>query len=358
MTTNLSEQDAGSKRTRVLIVDDSAVQRDILTALLSTDQRLYVIATASSGEEAVRAAARLKPDVILMDMRMPGLDGVQATSRIMQETPTPIVMVTYGASREDQVLATAAFEAGVVAFLPKPPAGPAGNQAAQELRRTVRSMAGVKVIRRRAVGRRLEPTAGGLIRSSQRPTRVPRVIAMGASTGGPQVLREILVCLPADFPVPVLVVQHIASGFVTSMVEWLKSQCSVPVQVAVPGKVVAAPGIYIAPTDQHMIVHSQAIVLTDDPPVGGHRPSVDVLFESVAAEYGADAVGVLLTGMGRDGAAGLCKIRRSGSISIAQDEASSVVFGMPRAGIEMGGAEHVLPPHSIASLLLNLSSSK
>jgi two-component system, chemotaxis family, protein-glutamate methylesterase/glutaminase len=183
----------------------------------------------------------------------------------------------------------------------------------------------------------------------------PRVVAIGASTGGPQALQVILTALPADFPLPVLVVQHIAPGFESGLIDWLRPQCAVPVELAVAGRTLSRPGILFAPSGHHLGVRMGTVELASEPPIAGHRPSATMLFQAVAREYGAAAVGVLLTGMGDDGAAGLRDLKRRGGTTIAQDEVSSVVFGMPAAAIAMGVVDRVLPPTAIAPLLVALA---
>jgi two-component system chemotaxis response regulator CheB len=182
--------------------------------------------------------------------------------------------------------------------------------------------------------------------------RVVELVAIGGSTGGPQVLRTILVDLPSDFWPPVLVVQHIADGFAVGLVDWLQTQCGLPIHLAVDGEPLNRPGIWVAPTGRHLEVSGRAVALTDGPPVSLHRPSATQLFQSVAREYGQTAIGVLLTGMGDDGAAGMRDLKRAGATTIAQDEASSVVFSMPSAAIQLGVVDHVVPPPSIAPILL------
>jgi two-component system chemotaxis response regulator CheB len=239
-----------ARRTRVLVVDDSPTQRAILMALLGSDPELAIAGWAAHGEEAVQAAARLQPDVITMDLRMPVMDGLEATRRIMHETPTPIVMVTSSASADDRQMAFAALEAGVLAFVPKPAPGADGRLAADELLRTVKSMAQIKVIRRWAPGR-LPHRGAALPMPAPPPTGAQSlaIVAIGASTGGPQALHEILTRLPASFPVPVLVVQHIAEGFAPGLVDWLRPLCSLPIQLAAPG-VSLAPSRGLGPHDK------------------------------------------------------------------------------------------------------------
>src|SRR5262245_11117131 len=267
----------------------------------------------------------MHPDVITMDLRMPTMDGLEATRQIMQHTPTPIVMVTASMARKDQHVVFEALQAGVLVIMPKPLPGIENRADAQELVRTVKSMAQVRVIRRWAP-ERLRPPAAPPPRPAVRAvSRALEVVAVGASTGGPQVLQEILTHLPASFPLPVVVVQHIAPGFVAGLVDWLRPQCALPTEVAASGVRLDCPGIFVAPTGQHLVVRGHMLALTSDPPVSGHRPSATVLLQSVARDYGDASVGVLLTGMGDDGAVGLRDVKRAGGVTIAQDEASAVV---------------------------------
>ena len=354
---------------RVLIVDDSEVQRNLLAALFDADPELTVVGRAVDGLGAIHYAATLHPDVITIDLRMPGLDGLEATRQIMQATPTPIVMVTAGVSADDQRIAREALAAGVLACVPKPAAGLRGERAAAELVETVKRMARVRVIRRWSP----ERSATGQLRPSpERPltgqldaarttaplaARPPALVAIGASTGGPQALQAILTRLPADFSLPIVVVQHIAEGFAASVVDWLAPQCALPFMIAQAGMRLDQPGIFLAQTGQHLVVQGQQLGLSDAPPIRGHRPSATILFRSVAASYGARAIGILLTGMGDDGAAGLADLHAAGGLTIAQDKASSVVFGMPAAAIELGVVDHVLAPAQIPALLLRLTGA-
>ncbi len=353
---------------RVLVVDDSELQRKLLATLFDADPDLTVVGRAVDGQEAIRHAATLRPDVITINLRMPGLDGLEVTRRIMQATPTPVVMVAAGISPEDRRLASEALAAGVLAIVAQPVPGPRGERAAAELVETVKRMAQVRVIRRWAPERgstgQLRPVPDQLstepvnpprpILSS--PPRRPALVAIGASTGGPQALQAILTRLPANFSVPIVIVQHIADGFAASVVDWLAPQCALPFQIARAGMRLDQPGIYLARTGRHLVVQGQQLALSDAPSVRGHRPSVTLLFRSVAANYGARAIGILLTGMGDDGAAGLADLREAGAITVAQDKASSVVFGMPAAAIELGVVDHVLAPPNIPALLLRLTN--
>lgn len=335
-------------RLRVLIVDDSAVQRQMLARLLTRDPSIELAGLASNGAEAVRAVARLQPDVVTLDERMPVMGGLEAARQIMRETPTPIVMIS-GASGDDaRQLTESALAAGIVAVQDKRALTEESPAAVVELIRLIKGMASVRVVRHRREPVRGAPIAG--VAGAPLPT-TPQVVAIGASTGGPQALRDIINRLPAVFPLPVLVVQHTTVGYSTTLVEWLGSSASLPVRVAEEGDPLDRAGVYIAPSTRHMVVHGRHISLLDAAPVSLHRPSATVLFRSVAAAYGARSVGVLLTGMGDDGAAGLLEMKHLGALTIAQDESSCVVFGMPAEAIRIGAAHYVLPPDQIARVL-------
>jgi len=337
---------------RVLVAEDSPTLREFLVNILSAAPGIRVVATAVDGVQAVEAVARLKPDVVTMDIHMPRLDGFEATRRIMENHPVPIVIVS--STMSDQVAATfRAIEAGALAFVPRPHG--IGHQdyaaSAAELVQTVRLMAEVKVVRRwrrpEAISRRPAPV--------DRPTAAPRlggrIVAVGASTGGPIALQTILAGLSPSFPAPLLVVQHISPGFVRGFVEWLGTSSPLPVHLARHGDRPLAGHVYLAPDGMHMGIAADTIRLDDGPPENGIRPAISYLFRSVGAAFGANAAGVLLSGMGADGAAELKRLKDAGATTIAQSEQSSVVHGMPGVAIAMGGATHVLDPSEIPGLL-------
>ena len=342
------------RRLRVLVVDDSPMHREILTRLLVRDPELEVAGYAANGVEAVNAVHQLRPDVVTLDERMPVMDGFEAARRIMREWPTPIVMVTSAGGARGRDLADEAMAAGILAVQDKRALASQDALAATELIRVIKGMAEVRLVRRRR-----EPRADGDSALPELPLSAPKhgaaaeVVAIGASTGGPQAVRAIVSRLPASFPLPILVVQHTTAGYSNTLVDWLSVETPLPVQVADAGQPLQ-PGIYVAPTGNHMVVEGRHIALLDTPPRSLHRPSATVLFESVARAFGARAIGILLTGMGDDGAAGLCELKRAGALTVAQDEPSSVVFGMPAEAIRLGAADHILPPEKIADLLLEL----
>jgi two-component system chemotaxis response regulator CheB len=339
---------------RALIAEDSAVTREYLRWLIDEAEGLEVAGVARNGEEAVELAAQLRPDVILMDVHMPQMDGFQATRLIMERHPTPIVMATASSSKAETRGAFEALDAGALVLLDKPPAPWADghDEAAAELIRAMKLMAEVKVVRRWAA--RPTPT--------QPPPRFPRVrapraIAIGASTGGPQVISEILAALPAPLGVPLLLVQHISDGFIEGFVEWLGTRTPMDVVLAERGDELRPGTIFVAGSDRHLGIEGDGRLSFDGgPPINGFRPSISHLFDSVATCCGRESVGILLTGMGRDGADGLRRMREAGALTIAQDEASSVIFGMPGEAVRLDAAVEVLAPDRIAAQLWALES--
>ena len=343
------------KLIRVLVAEDSPVLREFLVNILSADADIQVIATAVDGVQAVEAVGRLKPDVVTMDIHMPRLNGFEATRRIMESHPVPIVIVS--STMSDQVAATfRAIEAGALAFVSRPHGigHPDYAASAGELVQTVRLMAEVKVVRRwpkpEAVGRRVVPAPSPLPKAASGSGG--KIVAIGASTGGPMALRTILAGLPSDFPAPLLVVQHISPGFVQGFVEWLGTSSPVPVLLARHGERPLAGQVYLAPDGTHLGIDANTIKLDGGAPENGIRPAISYLFRSVAQAFGANAIGVLLSGMGADGAVELKRLKDVGATTIAQSKESSVVHGMPGVAIGLGGATHVLGPEEIASLLV------
>jgi two-component system chemotaxis response regulator CheB len=344
---------------RVLLVDDSSVMREYIAYLLQQDPALLVAGQARDGVEAVELARRLRPDVILMDVHMPRLDGYEATRRIMAEVPTPIVMMSTSfdprglMTSPQELVSFSALRAGALTLVEKPlgPDDPRYEESLKTFLDTTKLMSEVKVVRRSVP--RPPP-----LRSPPRG-RIA-IVAIAASTGGPQTLAKILEGLPRQLPVPILLVQHIAAGFTAGFVEWLAGVTdAVQVRLAGAGEQ-ARPGVvYVAPERRQLGVTSGGVLrLSDDPAEDGFRPSADHLFESVAAAYGASSIGVVLTGMGRDGALGLRKLRDAGALTIAQDEASSVVFGMPQEAIRHAAAEHVLAPDQIAEAIARFTRTR
>lgn len=341
---------------RVLIAEDSPVARELLVAILQNVPDLSVIGTARTGVEAVRLAKRLQPNLIIMDVYMPEMDGLEATRQIMSETPCPVVMVSANLNKSEENLTFEALRAGALSVLSKPTLNDP-PEVRQALITQLKLMAEVKVVRRWAAPGQPNkglPATGPLTWTQDGRLKI-QLVAIAASTGGPGVLAEILRRLPADFPVPILVVQHITAGFGPGLTDWLNQQTPLQVQLAQPGERPQAGQALIAPDNHHLLVNRLGLItLSEAPPLGGLRPSANVLFQSVAEVYGAAAIGIILTGMGSDGAQGLKAMHEAGAHTIAQDQESCVVFGMPAVAIELGAVQQILPGSKIAAAVSKL----
>ncbi len=333
---------------RVLIVDDSPVVREVLQSLLESDPDIKVVGHAANGAEAVELTATLRPDLVTMDLMMPGMDGMEATKRIMARHPTPVLFLSAYFGGEGKYTRADAIAAGALDIMEKPALIPdwRWRSAAGPLIKKVKSLSTVPVIAHIHGARRLLAQEETQADSYSGPAA--DVVAIGASSGGPRVVEEILSNLPTTFALGVLVVQHMTDGFTTSMLRWLQDKCPLPVKVAEDGDTILPRRVLFAPETAHMVVTlGGRIHLSDSDPVNGHRPSIDVTFNSLAKVYGARSAGVLLTGMGADGAVGLLAIRQAGGVTMVQDENSCAVFGMPRAAIELGATQQVLPPSGL-----------
>lgn len=342
----------------VLIVEDSAVVREFLTGLMSADPEIQIVAVAGDGLQAINAVKKYRPDVITMDIDMPIMDGLEATRRIMETQPTPIVIVSGSIDPRETATTFRALEAGALAVLARPNGigHPDYESMTAELLRTVKTMAEVKVVRRWSKLRHSAPLPElPSVKAAKRPTPI-KLIAIGASTGGPPVLQLILSALPRNYPLPIVIVQHMTPGFMLGFIDWLSSSISLPIKLAENGDILASSYVYVAPDGlQFKIERGEKIVLHEDAPEHNFRPSVSYLFRSLTENYGSSVAACLLTGMGRDGAWELRLLREKGALTIAQDEASSTVFGMPGEAVRMGAAKYVLPPEKIAALLVQLA---
>jgi two-component system chemotaxis response regulator CheB len=341
---------------RVLVVDDSCTARKHLVEVLRADPELEVAGEAEDGKRAIELCKALRPDVITLDMIMPLMSGVAVTEYVMAYSPTPILIVSSSTNRGELYKTYDALAAGAVDVFEKP----TGNEPDGVWERGFVSR--VKIVSQIRVITHIRAKLGSSGRTPADPVTLEthdsavrkRVIAIGGSTGGPAAIVEILRGLPPGFPIPILLVIHIGDLFSAEFAEWLDGQSTLPVRYARDGEALPAlgqAGVFMAPAGLHLAVRRGKLRLTSDRERNSCRPSVDVLFESLAQEIGEETAACLLTGMGRDGAAGLLALRHAGALTIAQDEASSVVFGMPREAIEMGAVDRVLALDQIATAL-------
>ncbi|MFL5262028.1 MAG: chemotaxis-specific protein-glutamate methyltransferase CheB [Anaeromyxobacteraceae bacterium] len=331
---------------RVVIADDMQASRALLEGIFKLEPGFDVVGRASDGAQAVALTRSLRPDLITMDAQMPGVDGFEATQQIMREVPTPIVVVS-GQDVNAVGFALNAMKAGALAVVPKPtaPGSPEFEGEARHLLTMARAMAGVKLLPR--VAPRASPAA-----PPPRPRGRARIVAIAASTGGPPALSRILSELPADFRAPILVVQHIAEGFAEGLATWLAASSRLHVKVAEHGEPLLPATVYLAPDRRHLGVQGDRVALADGPPIEGFKPSGSHLFESVARSYGPTALGLILTGMGRDGVQGLTALHAAGGTVVAQDKDSSVIFGMNGEAVLAGLTDEVLPLDALAYLLM------
>lgn len=361
---------------RVFLVEDSPVALTILKRILASSSEVKVVGTATNGAAALEQIPTVQPQVICTDLHMPQMDGLELTRKLMAVYPRPILVISASVhAQEDARNVFELLQAGALDIFPKPSVDSLSDYESikQELTNRIRVLAGVKVFTRHtsrsevgasktgldspqngAGASNTQPVSDNQFPTFNSPRSTPKVVAIGASTGGPQALHTILKQLPATFPVPILCTQHISEGFLQGLVDWLAAECHLKVVIAKPGAVPKPGTVYFAPEGKHLQLNTQGQFMTvSTPPVSGHRPSVTVLFQAVAAYYSRASVGILLTGMGRDGAEGLQAIVQAGGTTIAQDEQTCIVFGMPKEAIVLGAAQHTLPIGEIAPLLLN-----
>jgi len=350
------------QKIRVLVVEDSLTVRRRLIDVLNSDGAFEVIAEAGDGQQAIDLCRLLRPDVITLDMHLPVMDGVSATEHIMGHFPTPILIVSSSTNRGDLFKTYDALAAGAVDVLEKPTGLEADGVWEKKF------LAAVKLVSRIRVITHVRARLGGV---APVPVEVERahlpkplaqgcsLIAIGASTGGPGALVDVLRMVPNNLQATVLIVLHIDEPFSSAFADWLGSQTSHSVAYAVGGEQLAAPTkgrVLMAPPGHHLVARTGRLLLTSEPERHSCRPSVDVLFESLAVEWGSRTIGCLLTGMGRDGATGLLSLRRAGAYTIAQDEATSVIYGMPREAALLGAAQSILPLNEIGSVIARLAA--
>lgn len=344
-----------SSKVRVLVVDDSPLVRQLIIDALQKDGDIEVVGTADDGEQAVARAAELKPQVITMDVDMPVMDGLAATERIMAETPTPILVLTADPRKQSNELTHRALSVGALALRVKPAVDSELASLAREVKllSTVRVIRHVRALNKKSVstsqpslpeaGTAFAPSAFGLV-------------CIASSTGGPQVVQRLLADLPPDFPLPICIVQHINAAFSEPLVSWLAGVTKLKVKVAKEGDLLAPGQVLLAPSDAHLIIAARGRVsVVSGEARDGHLPSASMLLESAAKIYGRRAIGVVLTGMGTDGVDGLGAIRTAGGRTLAQNQESSVVFGMPGAAMSRGIVDHTVHGDELAAALVKLA---
>lgn len=346
-----------AKRLNVLIADDSPTARQLMSHIVNSAPDMYVIGEAHNGEQAVRLTHKLKPDVILMDIVMPGLNGLDATREIMSKKPTPIVVVSSGLEDEADI-AFKAVRRGALAVLKKPPAPNQPGFASHSSRiiTTVRSMADVRVIHHWKKEEKREPAVN--LPSHITSNQDPEIVAIASSTGGPAALNEIFRELPADYALPIVVVQHISPDFLPSLVNWLNIMTPLPITIARENQRPQPGHIYFAPGDAHLVLSKRRTFELDRRTASSYTPSGDMLLQSVARTYRSNAIGIVLTGMGTDGARGLRDMYDAGALTIAQDQATSVVYGMPQAAAAANATDTVLPIQGIARAITEFNRIK
>lgn len=346
---------------RILLVDDSALTRRLLRGLLESDPMICVVGEAGDGRVALDMVAELRPDLIILDVRMPVMDGVETTRQVMAYHPTPILVLTASLSGYDVDITFQMLGAGALDVMEKPNLSDAAavDRARRQLIQKVKLLSRVKVVthlrgrRKATMAPPVEPqhlAALPAVPFILQPSAFP-IVVIGASTGGPRVVRQILGGLPADLDAAVLVVQHIAQGFSAGMVEWLAGGSALPLALAAEGMPLRPGGVLVAPDNADLLIQPGGVVHLSRGPVLLSRPAIDVTMQSAVEHFGGAVIGVLLTGMGRDGAFGMRAIRRAGGHTIAQDAASCAIYGMPRAAVELDAAEIVLPPERIAEAI-------
>ncbi|MCJ2061688.1 chemotaxis-specific protein-glutamate methyltransferase CheB [Methylobacterium sp. J-088] len=342
-----------------MLVEDSLVVRELLRHIVSRDPRLEIVAAVASGEEALARLQSVRPDVISMDIRLPGIDGLETTRRIMAEHPTPIVVVADSVEDSSLRISMNALRAGALSVVEKPVATThAGYEAvAGEICTQLRIMAQVPVIRRRPIGTEWagRTAAASYAPPFELPGLAPSMLGIAASTGGPPALARVIGALPRDFSLPVLVVQHMGPAFMDGFATWLDSVVTLPVGIARDGERAEPGRVYVAPGDRHLELGSGRILrVVDAAPVSGQRPAATVLFRSMAQQAGASGIGVLLTGMGEDGAVGLADMHKAGAQTIAEHESTAVVYGMPATAVRLGAARSILPLDRIGDHVLRI----
>jgi two-component system chemotaxis response regulator CheB len=350
---------APQSRVKVMVVEDSLVVRQLLAHIIASDPRLVVAAAVGSAEEALREIGRVRPDVISMDIRLPGMDGLEATRRIMSEQPTPIVVIADSIEDSSLKISMNALRAGALTVVEKPVGLSTTGYAAiaSTICTQLYIMSQVPVVRQRSFAPWREAQASPAPRHEPEwsPAR-PSIMGIAASTGGPPALAKVLSALPRDFPLPVLLVQHMGAPFMEGFASWLNGLVPLEVRLAQDQEIPTPGRVYVAPGDRHLLLSPAGpLKVSAETPFGNQRPSATLLFQSMARSAGRRSLGVILTGMGEDGAQGLVEMRQAGGYAVAEDESTAVVYGMPAAAARLGGVSVSLPLDLIAPRILRLA---
>jgi len=325
----------------VFLVEDSPIALQVLTKVISDAPDVKIVGTADNGRDALLAIPQVNPDIICTDLYMKGMNGLELIQQIMTRFPKPILVISVAVGADNPENVFQLLQAGAIDVFPKPVTGLSSDYNKDELLNKIRVLAGVKVFTRSSRSIVNNPIP---VPVTNRTTNAQiKIIAIGASTGGPQATCKILRVLPKDFPVPIICTQHISVGFLDGLVSWMNQECELAVKIAEQGEVLQPGVVYYAPDGFNLEVNRQQKVNLSPAYLGEiHCPSVNVMFRSVALHYGSSSLGVLLTGMGEDGAQGMLAIAQAGGITIGQDEASCAVFGMPKAAIDLGAVQHIV----------------
>ena len=350
------------KKIRIIIVEDSIVKRELLLHIFNSDPGIDVVATASDGETAIKYIKIKKPDLVTMDINMPGINGFETTRRILQECPIPIIIIsTIRTAKNKKDVSNAMMESGALYFLDTPPGPwhPDFDLVSKRIVRIIKSMSQVKIVTRRN-------TSINNINSKKTDAKQPinltdynaniSIVAIGVSTGGPPLLKDILCKLPANYKIPIVIVQHISAGFDNLLANNLNKACEITVKLAEDGEIIRPKTVYMAPGNSNLIINTKnKISLISNPTKFNHIiPSADALFNSVSNVFNSSAVGILLTGMGRDGAKELKGMKERGAVTIIQDEASSAVFGMPGEAKALHAEKYTMTPDEIIKYLIRI----
>lgn len=347
---------------KILIVDDSTTETSIIQNLVSSEKDFIIVGTAKNGKEAIRLTKLLKPDLITMDIQMPEMNGIEATKFIMSQYPTPIVIISSNLNNKNSNMTFEAFDAGAISVLEKPVNifSPEFQNEKRKIIDTLRNMAGIKVIKRRFHSKKI--VSPNLSTPSINLSKEYEVIVIGSSIGGPQALKSILGKLPADFPIPIVIVQHMTKGFINNFAQWLDNNILLQVKTPKENEVLKSGTVYFAPDNCHLEISRRQnkliAKLTHSEPVSGFSPSITVLFQSAAKICGKNAIGILLTGMGNDGAKGMLDLKHANAHTLIQDKESAVVFGMAGVALSLGAVDEIVQLDQIADYLQEIIDHK